>query len=78
MYSQFATTSHEAQAILHDHLESGKHSPAEALAKLQRVLSEHGLLRALYDVGYFSPTTPPVSAQLALRRLLLSMKDKPG
>jgi hypothetical protein len=65
----------EAQAILHDHLECGKHSPAEALAKLQRVLSEDGLLRALYDVGYFPPTTPPVSAQSALRKLLLPMKD---
>jgi hypothetical protein len=51
----------EAQAILHDRLECGKHSPAEALAKLQRVLPEDGLLRALYDIGYFPATTPPVS-----------------
>jgi hypothetical protein len=45
----------EAQAILHDHLECGNHSPAEALAKLQHVLSEDGLLRALY-IGYFPST----------------------
>ena len=36
----------EAQAILHDHLECGNHSPAEALARLQSVLSEEALLRA--------------------------------
>jgi hypothetical protein len=48
---------------------------SEALAKLQGVLSKDGLLRAFYDLGYFAPTTPPVSAQLALHRLLLPMKD---
>jgi hypothetical protein len=51
----------DAQAILHDHLECGKHSPAKVLAKLQRVLSEAGLLRALYDIEYFPATTPLVS-----------------
>jgi hypothetical protein len=51
----------EAQAILHNHLEHGKQSPAEALAKLQRVLSEGGSLLALYDVGYFPATTPSLS-----------------
>jgi hypothetical protein len=55
----------EAEAILHDHLECGKYSPAEALVKLQCVLSEDGLLRALCDFGYVAPATPPVSAQLA-------------
>ena len=49
----------EAQAILHDHLECGKHSPTEALAKLQCVLSEVGLLRAFYDVGYSSRRRHP-------------------
>jgi hypothetical protein len=47
----------EAQAILHDHLESGEHSLREALASLQRVLSEDGLPRALYDIGYFPSIT---------------------
>jgi hypothetical protein len=51
----------EAQTILHDHLECGKHSPAEVLTRLQRVLSEEALLRALHDVGYFPRATPPVS-----------------
>ena len=65
----------ETQAILHDHLECGKYSPAGALAKLQCVLSEDGLPRAFYDVGYFPPTIPRASAQLALRRPLLPIKD---
>jgi hypothetical protein len=52
----------EAQAILYDHLECGKHAPMEALARLQRVLSEDEVLRALYAVGYFPATTPPLSA----------------
>jgi hypothetical protein len=51
----------EAQSILHDHLECGKHSPAETLARLRSVLSEEPLLRALYEVGYFPATTPSVS-----------------
>jgi len=51
----------EAQAILRDHLECGLHSPAETLVRLQRVLSDEGLLRALYTAGYFPGTTPPVS-----------------
>jgi len=66
----------EAEAILHDHFEYGKYSPAGALAKLQCVLSDDGLLRALYDVGYFPPATLPVSAQLALRRQLLPVKTQ--
>jgi hypothetical protein len=49
----------EARAILHDHLECGKHSPAEAQAKLHCVLSEDELLRALYDVGYFPRRRQP-------------------
>jgi hypothetical protein len=43
----------EFQALLHDHLECGKHSAAEVIAKAQSILSEDGLLRAMWEVGYF-------------------------
>jgi hypothetical protein len=49
----------EVQALLHDHVECGKHSPADVVAKAQAVLSEPELLRATFDVGYFPPNTPP-------------------
>jgi hypothetical protein len=32
---------------------------AEVVAKAQAVLSEPELLRAMFDVGYFPPNTPP-------------------
>jgi hypothetical protein len=49
----------EVQALLHDHIECGKHSAADVVAKVQAVLSEPELLRAMFDVGYFPPNTPP-------------------
>ena len=49
----------EVQALLHDHVECGKHSAADVVAKAQAVLSESKLLRAMFDVGYFPPNTPP-------------------
>jgi hypothetical protein len=48
----------EVQA-LHDHVECGKHSAADLVAKAQAVLSEPELLQAMFDVGYFPPNTPP-------------------
>jgi hypothetical protein len=51
----------EAQAILHDHLECGKYSPTDALTRLQSVLSNEELLRALYTAGYFPATAPQLS-----------------
>jgi hypothetical protein len=45
----------EVQALLHDHVECGKHSAADMVAKAQAVLSESELLRAMLDVGYFPP-----------------------
>ena len=47
------------QALLDDHLAGGKHSATDVVAKSQAVLSEPELLRAMFDVGYFPPTTPP-------------------
>jgi hypothetical protein len=49
----------EVQALLHDHVECGKHSAADVVAKAQAVLSEPDLLRAMFDVDYFPPNTPP-------------------
>jgi hypothetical protein len=49
----------EVQALLHDHIECGKHTAADVVAKAQAVLSESALLRAMFDVGYFPPNTPP-------------------
>jgi hypothetical protein len=48
----------EVQALLHDHVEFGKHAVADIVAKVQAVLSEPELLRAMFDVGYFPPNTP--------------------
>ena len=42
----------EVQALLHDHIECGKHSAAEVVAKAQLVLSVPKLLQAMFDVGY--------------------------
>ena len=47
------------QALLHDHAECGKHTAADVVAKAQAVLSDPELLRAMFDVGYFPPNTPP-------------------
>ena len=50
----------EVQAMLHDHIECGKYSAADVVAKAEAVLSEAELLRAMFDVGYFPPNTPQV------------------
>ena len=49
----------EVQALLDDHIAGGKHSAADVVAKAQAVLSEPELLRAMFNVGYFPPNTPP-------------------
>ena len=50
----------EVQALLDDHIAGGgKHSAADVVAKAQAVLTEPELLRAMFDVGYFPPNTPP-------------------
>ena len=49
----------EVQALLDDHVAGGKHSAADVVAKAQAVLTEPELLRAMFDVGYFPPNTPP-------------------
>jgi hypothetical protein len=49
----------EAQAILHDHLDGGVGSPADALARANLVLSERTLIRALHDTGFMPSNNPP-------------------
>ena len=49
----------EVQTLLHDHLKCGKHTAADVVAKVEAVLSEHALLRAMFNVGYFPPNTSP-------------------
>jgi hypothetical protein len=51
----------EVQALLHDHAECGKHTATDVVAKAQAVLFEPKLLRAMFDVGYFPPNTPPAA-----------------
>ena len=49
----------EVRALLDGHRAGGKHSAADVVAKAQAVLTEPDLLRAMFDVGYFPPNTPP-------------------
>jgi hypothetical protein len=49
----------EVQALLDDHAAGGKHSAADVIAKAQAMLTEPELLRAMFDLGYFPPNTPP-------------------
>jgi hypothetical protein len=37
------------------------HYAAEVVAKAQAVLTEPELLRAMFDVAYFPPSTPPLT-----------------
>jgi hypothetical protein len=48
----------KVQALLDDHLASGKHSAADVVAQAQAILSESAVLRAMCDIGYFPPSTP--------------------
>ena len=45
-------------------LAGGTHTAADVVAKAQGVVFEPELLRAMFDVGYFPPNTPPPSAVL--------------
>jgi hypothetical protein len=49
----------EAQAMLHDHLESGVGAPADVLARVNKVLSDRRLMRALSHAGVFPRENPP-------------------
>jgi hypothetical protein len=48
----------EAQALIHDHIECGKHTAEEVVGRLRALFEERALLRAMYDMGYFPQNTP--------------------
>jgi hypothetical protein len=48
----------EAQALIYDHVECGKHSTEEFVVGLRVLFEERGLLQAMYDVGYFAQNAP--------------------
>ena len=48
----------EVQTLHDDHLTGGKHLAEDVVAKAQALLNEPALLRAMFDVGYFSPNKP--------------------
>jgi hypothetical protein len=52
----------EAQAILHDHINGGKLTAAEAIEKLQALLSEQGLFEAMRYIGYLPKRAPQLTA----------------
>jgi hypothetical protein len=54
----------EAQAILDDHINGGKLTAAEAIEKLQALLSEPGLLEAMHHIGYLPKRLPKRTPQL--------------
>ena len=49
----------EAQALLHDHTAGGQVTADELVRKLAAIVAEEALLRAMWEVGYFPPDTPP-------------------
>jgi hypothetical protein len=49
----------EAQALLHDHTEGGRFTSNKLVRKLAALMAEEGLLRAMWEVGYLPPDTPP-------------------
>jgi hypothetical protein len=48
----------EAQALIHVHVECGKHTAEEVARRLRLLLEDRTLLEAMYDVGYFPQNTP--------------------
>jgi len=48
----------EAQALIHVHVEFGKHTAKEVARRLRLLLEDRTLLEAMYDVGYFPQNTP--------------------
>jgi hypothetical protein len=59
----------ELQALLRDHIECGKHSAADVVAKAHAILSESELIGAMFDVGYFPPNTPRIICDVFIRHL---------
>jgi len=49
----------EIQAALYDHYRCGNHTSAEVLAKINRLIYDPTLIRAMYDLGYIPAFSPP-------------------
>jgi hypothetical protein len=62
----------EARVLIHDHVECGKQTAEEVVARLRALFEEMALLQAMYDVGYFPQNTPwpknPAKVQPTYRR----------
>ena len=52
----------EIQTIIDDHRAFAKETPAEVVQKIERLVSERPLLRAMWSVGHFTENTPPADA----------------
>jgi hypothetical protein len=52
----------ETQALLNDHLESGRLTASTLVQKLNAIFEEQGLLRAMHGVGFFEIPPPVVLA----------------
>lgn len=60
----------QAQAALYDCYRCGKGTPAEALEKIDTIMSERTLTQAMYDVGYYFPANNPPRMIFTLARFL--------
>ncbi len=49
----------EVQAALYDHYRRGNRTSAEVLAKVNVIMFEPTLIRAMHDVGYIPANCPP-------------------
>ena len=52
----------EIQALVEDHRATGKLSPTQLVTKIETLVSQRTLLRAMYTVGYFSANPQPMGA----------------
>jgi hypothetical protein len=48
----------EVQAILQEHIETGKYQTDEVAWLISEILSEEGLREAMDSIGYLGPSTP--------------------
>ena len=63
--SAICETVADLQALLHDHVDCGKHTAAEVAAKMHAILDNREVLQARHDVGYF-PEPPPTPEEIEI------------
>jgi hypothetical protein len=49
----------EVQVALYDHFRRGKYDSAELLLKINMMMYDPALIRAMYDLGYIPANSPP-------------------